>query len=85
MYHDLCFEQKLKQYHHFLSKYYLFYSLEKVLYITWASFRNVMLNGSTKVKQVQLALPDQKYIIKIHVSNLHITIVSRLQLACLLS
>ena len=37
---DLCFEQKLENYHNFSSEYYPFNSREILQYITWACLRN---------------------------------------------
>ena len=44
MYHDLCFEEK---YYNFSSESYYFYSCEKMLYIAYACFCNVLINKHT--------------------------------------
>ena len=43
--HNQCFEQRQENHHNFSSANYLFYSREKLQYITWACFRNVKAKG----------------------------------------
>ena len=44
---DLCFEQQKKIYHNFSSENFRFFSREKLQYITWACFRDVLLLQQT--------------------------------------